>query len=203
MAGSYRRPSLLAVGPRPALLTGQTRGENLFLSREEREQITRDERNLLRDNNLIPPKQPRTASEDGIGARLSKTLSFGGLRRTTSAPDEEARDSAEPQVGSSEEPTETTALLRNGEEAAPYTPSIDKKWEEAVLAGLIHTTWQREAKVLARYASPLIVTFILQYSLTVASVFTVGHIGKMELGAVSLASSKSSPPPALTSEEKL
>merc|ERR1711881_108138 len=53
---------------------------------------------------------------------------------------------------------------------------------------MIHTTWQREAKVLAKYSRSLIVTFILQYSLTVASVFTVGHIGKVELGAVSLAS---------------
>jgi MATE family multidrug resistance protein len=32
------------------------------------------------------------------------------------------------------------------------------------------------------------VTFVLQYSLTVASIFTVGHLGKIELGAVSLAS---------------
>ena len=32
------------------------------------------------------------------------------------------------------------------------------------------------------------VTFVLQYSLTVASIFTVGHIGTEELGAVSLAS---------------
>lgn len=34
----------------------------------------------------------------------------------------------------------------------------------------------------------MILTFLLQYSLPVASIFTVGHIGKTELGAVSLAS---------------
>ena len=35
---------------------------------------------------------------------------------------------------------------------------------------------------------PLMVTFLLQYSLTVAGIFTVGHLGKIQLGAVSLAS---------------
>jgi MATE family multidrug resistance protein len=66
--------------------------------------------------------------------------------------------------------------------------NISAKWEEAVAAGMIQTTWQREAKVLAKYSAPLMVTFVLQYSLTVASIFTVGHIGTAELGAVSLAS---------------
>jgi MATE family multidrug resistance protein len=65
---------------------------------------------------------------------------------------------------------------------------IDRKWEEAVAAGLIQTTWQREANVIGKYALPLMVTFLLQYSLTVASIFTIGHLGKEELGAVSLAS---------------
>src|ERR1700761_5549553 len=37
-------------------------------------------------------------------------------------------------------------------------------------------------------STPLMATFLLQYSLTVASIFTVGHIGTAELGAVSLAS---------------
>jgi MATE family multidrug resistance protein len=88
-------------------------------------------------------------------------------------------------------PNENTSLL--GNPAEPYggidTPeNIDKRWEEAVASGKIKTTWQREAIVLARYSRSLILTFLLQYSLTVTSVFTVGHIGKLELGAVSLAS---------------
>ncbi len=52
-------------------------------------------------------------------------------------------------------------------------------------AGQIKTTWQREAKTLAVYSRSLIVTFLLQYSINVASIFAVGRIGKLELGAVS------------------
>lgn len=45
-----------------------------------------------------------------------------------------------------------------------------------------------EVRVLMRYSVPLIVTFLLQYSLTVASVFSVGRLGSTELAAVSLSS---------------
>ncbi|KAI9367448.1 mate-domain-containing protein [Aspergillus egyptiacus] len=87
---------------------------------------------------------------------------------------------------------ETTSLLGRPDSHVGYNATdaddIDRKWEEAVAAGLIHTTWRREAKVIGKNAAPLVVTFLLQYSLTVASIFTLGHLGKKELGAVSLAS---------------
>ncbi|KAE8410095.1 mate-domain-containing protein [Aspergillus pseudonomiae] len=87
---------------------------------------------------------------------------------------------------------ETTALLRNQVDGREYNATddeeVDRKWEEAVAAGLIHTTWRREARVIGKNAAPLMATFLLQYSLTVASIFTLGHLGKKELGAVSLAS---------------
>lgn len=88
--------------------------------------------------------------------------------------------------------TETTNLLVGNPEL-PYggqddPETVDKKWDEAVRDGKIQTTWQREAKVLARFSGPLVLTFLLQYSLTVASILTVGHLGKVELAAVSLAS---------------
>ncbi|KAE8348604.1 mate-domain-containing protein [Aspergillus coremiiformis] len=87
---------------------------------------------------------------------------------------------------------ETTALLGtpggDREYNATDDDEVDRKWEEAVAAGLIHTTWKREARVVGKNAAPLVVTFLLQYSLTVASIFTLGHLGKKELGAVSLAS---------------
>ncbi|KAL4758701.1 MATE family efflux transporter [Aspergillus foveolatus] len=90
---------------------------------------------------------------------------------------------------------ETTSLLarrRSSGHSAANAEDIDRKWEEAVIAGLIHTTWRREAVVIGKNAAPLVVTFLLQYSLTVASIFTLGHLGKTELGAVSLASMSAS-----------
>jgi MATE family multidrug resistance protein len=50
-----------------------------------------------------------------------------------------------------------------------------------------NTSTIRELLFIARSSAPLIITFFLQYSLTVVSIFSVGHIGKTELAAVSLA----------------
>lgn len=49
------------------------------------------------------------------------------------------------------------------------------------------TNTVKETKFLCVSSIPLIITFLLQYSLTVVSIFSVGHIGKTELAAVSLA----------------
>lgn len=50
------------------------------------------------------------------------------------------------------------------------------------------TDYKTELIVLGKYSVPLIITFLLQYSLTVASVFSVGKLGSSELAAVSLSS---------------
>lgn len=158
--GSYRRPSFVGAGTRGVHYSRDTHDK---LTREERKRIFEEERSLLRDNQLIPPKHPdSTRNKFGI-----------------------------PVVGDQEAPTEVAPLL--GDSTEPYggqddPKEIQQKWNEAVEAGKIQTTWQRETKVLAKYSLPLMVTFLLQYSLTVASIFTVGHIGTAELGAVSLAS---------------
>ncbi|KAL5338303.1 mate-domain-containing protein [Aspergillus crustosus] len=134
------------------------RADNEGLTWREREQAIEDERELLTDNHFLDP------------ATTDKRQ-----RRESHAPAEE-----------------TTSLLRRGSGGPSYNAveaeDIDRKWEEAVMAGLIHTTWKREAMVIGKNAAPLVVTFLLQYSLTVASIFTLGHLGKKELGAVSLAS---------------
>lgn len=57
-----------------------------------------------------------------------------------------------------------------------------------VLLAEAKTCLSKEVKVLLKYSAPLVVTFLLQYSLTVASVFSVGRLGSTELAAVSLSS---------------
>jgi multidrug resistance protein, MATE family len=187
LAGSYRRPSFFTAGSRCTVVP-QPVGQDV-LSRQEKEQAIEQERALLCDNNVIPSGhlQPKAVGN------LQKMLG-GILPQASVAADEADVESGveEPIVRSNglpshpdEVPTETTSLLgpRNGD-----TTAIDRKWEEAVEAGLIHTTWRREAHVLTKYSAPLMLTFILQYSLSMASIFAVGHLGKVELGAVSLSS---------------
>jgi multidrug resistance protein, MATE family len=188
--GTYRRPSFAGAGNRATVIPyGHHDGDRDKLSKQERREALDQERSLLRDNNLIPPKHPQS---DGrrpslFGRHMTIPSVIPGGDRKVSRGDEHVPGlEGAPVVAS-----EVSPLL--GDPDLPYggqddPKNISAKWEEAVAAGIIHTTWQREAKVLAKYSTPLMVTFVLQYSLTVASIFTVGHIGTAELGAVSLAS---------------
>ena len=191
MVGSYRRPSFTTAGPRATVVFGQ--GADRIPTKQERREARREERSLLRDNNVIPPKHPqRGEGSESVTRRLNIHIPVVGVPggdRKVIRPGEAPPDGAT--TGDPLEASETTALL--GDPNLPYGgqdthENINRQWEEAVAAGKIQTTWQREAKVLSRYSAPLIMTFLLQYSLTVASIFTVGHLGKVELGAVSLAS---------------
>lgn len=185
MTGHYRRPSIFACTPRPFL--GAQPPESIVPVEQEWEAAIGEERSLLRDNNIIPPKHPRRADlahDDGVRG-LRKMLSISAFSIRQKNPD--FRDDAD---GNVPVPGETTSLLGHAADM-PYggqdTPAnISKKWEEAVESGQIQTTWQRETKTLVSYAGPLILSFILQTSLTLTSVFTVGHIGEKELCAVSL-----------------
>jgi MATE family multidrug resistance protein len=186
MAGNYRRPSYIGSTPRPFLGTQQH--ETILPLEQDWEAAFEEERSLLRDNHIIPPKHPRrreSGASEGANT-VRRILSNVSFRRKSGAVSGETATAG--QTG------ETTALLGGGRDPTlPYggedTPeNIANKWEEAVLKGQISTTWRRETKVLTRYSAPLILTFILQNSLTLTSVFTVGHIGKNELGAVSLGS---------------
>ena len=189
MVGSYRRPSYSIAGSRATVAAGLQTGDR-NPTRSERHEARREERSLLRDNNVIPPKHALKNRPQSVLSRISDQFSSfgvpGGDKKVISA-DEESAIATDGATDTSE----TAPLLRNPE--LPYggqdsKKNIDQKWAEAVEAGKIHTTWQREAKVLFRYSAPLVLTFLLQYSLTIASIFTVGHLGTVELAAVSLAS---------------
>ena len=190
-ASSYRRTSFARAGNRATIMPFFPRADNDKILKEDRRKAIEEERSLLRDNNLIPPKHPQAPTDGRRQSLFGKRFSIpsiipGGDRKVSR--DEEETPALDGAHGLA---SEVSPLL--GDPDLPYggqddPESINKKWEEAVAAGMIQTTWQREAKVLGRYSLPLMVTFVLQYSLTVASIFTVGHIGTAELGAVSLAS---------------
>lgn len=62
-------------------------------------------------------------------------------------------------------------------------------WENAIKDGKdIRTTIKRESQVIGVNAMPLVVTFLLQDSLTLASVFSISRLGTKELGGVTLGS---------------
>lgn len=83
------------------------------------------------------------------------------------------------------EPTETTALLGQG--TTSRRAALVEQIDDHIAEGKCETTRKHELLLLIRNATPLIVTCLLQYTLTGASVVAVGHLGKNELGAVSLA----------------
>lgn len=188
----YRRPSGVAygttrptVGPRPVM------DDAPVLTHDEWVQSRNEELSLLRDNHLLPPKHPVPARE-GWGRRLYKKLF------STKVP---IKPEDEEYAALSRVASETSPLLANGygngngngngnsngngHDAQTAGAELAEQWEAAVSAGQIKTTWQREAKTIAVYSRSLVVTFLLQYSINVASIFAVGHIGKIELGAVS------------------
>ncbi|KAJ5813174.1 Multi antimicrobial extrusion protein [Penicillium robsamsonii] len=189
LADSYRRPGYFTSVSHATVVPWV--GEQQALSQSEREQVIEEERDLLSDNHVIAPEHAYGKTH-GLQRKMSGLLSAaigqGISSRRPSASSRRSR-SRDPETDAA---SEITALL--GERSADAEGSelgleeIDRRWGEAVAAGLIQTTWQREAKVIIKYSLPLMVTFLLQYSLTVASIFTIGHLGKEELGAVSLAS---------------
>lgn len=52
----------------------------------------------------------------------------------------------------------------------------------------MRTLYRQEGRMLARYLLPLVVTFVLEHFFSIVCLLVVGHLGKNELAAVSLAS---------------
>ncbi|KAL5601067.1 hypothetical protein BROUX41_005896 [Berkeleyomyces rouxiae] len=209
----YRRPSGIAYGTeRPSLLlpvpelqldgSAQPR-----LSRTERAQSRAAEASILRDNHLLPPKHGQV--QKGRLRRLYDAVFSTKVRDGREYSPSPASRSRVPRRSFDE----TTALLGAGidrraanesavvdddnddheaagllsEPESPDVEEIGEQWEAAVQAGSLQSTWQRETKTVLQTSLPLTGTFLLQYSINVASVFAVGRLGKEELGAVSIA----------------
>ncbi|RCI09508.1 hypothetical protein L249_4087 [Ophiocordyceps polyrhachis-furcata BCC 54312] len=177
--GMYRRPSGVAYGTSRPVFNQQIM-EEPFLTPIERKQSRNAERSLLRDNRVLPPKHPAQAKSQNLFARI--------YRRLFSTRVPPAEDDVDQRIAPLPPPTERTSLLHNGaDDGLADGDELEQQWEEAVASGRLRTTWQRETKTVVAYSAPLVVTFFLQYSISVTSVFAVGRIGKLELGAVSLA----------------
>lgn len=182
--GMYRRPSGIAYGGTRPVFNAQPIDEPI-LTPLERKQSRHAERSLLRDNHVLPPKHPQTRQEQTLAARVYRRLFSTKLPRDNTEADESARRG----------PTETSPLLDGASDTSDTSDTasghgngrLDQQWEEAIASRRLHTTWQRETRTIVSYSTPLIITFMLQYSINVASIFAVGRIGKVELGAVSLA----------------
>ena len=151
--------------------------------------VRRGEESLPSNDELLPPKHAEKPSLRPNTSKFrdkSTIMSFGSTTDATSAYE---NTEVSPLSNAASMRTETSPLLprkqqRNEEIAA----EIDYNWDEVVAAEKTRTDWRREAEVLARRSPPLIITAFLQCSLPVAGVFMVGHLGKVELGAVSLGS---------------
>jgi MATE family multidrug resistance protein len=166
----YRRPSGIAYGTtRPALAVPPA--AEPVLTRIERRRSRDAERSLLRDNHILPPKHP-VEEKPGFFNSVYKRV-FSTKLPIPVTPDEESRQA------------ERQPLLTPVPEDGPAVDHLNETWDAAVAEGKIKTTWQREAQTIAVYSRSLIVTFLLQYSINVASIFAVGRIGNLELGAVS------------------
>lgn len=173
----YRKPSAMAYGTtRPAL---GPRGASTVLTHEDWEQSRHAELSLLRDNHILPPKHP-VPEKESLSRRIYKKLFSTKVPLT----DEEEEDAPLSRVVSETAPL-LAQMSRNGEVPPAADGLLNEQWEAAVASGKLKTTWQREAKTIAIYSRSLIITFLLQYSINVASIFAVGRIGTIELGAIS------------------
>ena len=179
LSSSYTRPVFVS-GSRPRIFSGYDGPLPAnYLTREERAKLDREEQNLLENNDIITnPNHVLDAVMEGQEADERGRKYSGGSDRAS--------------------PTENTGLLSRDPaqghyDAIPQTPEISqderrRKWEDAVQSHKLTTSWKYETKLLLLSAAPLIATFSLQYSMQFASIFTLGHLGRISLASSSLAS---------------
>jgi MATE family multidrug resistance protein len=178
----YRRASGVAYGGTRPILNPQAPAEEIqALNPLERKQSRDAERDLLRDNHLW-----HTSSHPSSSQKRPSLVSRLYQRLFSTEPSSTPADlDHDQQVPSLQVPSETSPLLAGAPTGQDSDEDVEQQWEQALAAGQIRSSWQRESKTIAAYSGPLIVTFFLQYSVNVASIFAVGRIGTIELGAVS------------------
>lgn len=89
-------------------------------------------------------------------------------------------------------PDPTSASANNANNANNATNAtnaivnVPELWEQSISHHQIHTTLLAEICNLLSNSLPLMLTFILQNSLSLTAIFIVGHIGTLELAGISL-----------------
>src|SRR5271155_86143 len=126
-AGSYRRPSFAGAGNRATVVPYAVR-ERDRLSKAERQRVLEEERSLLRDNNLIPPKHPQDEGRRKSLFARSLSIPSGVLKVRRDGTATPPLDGARPIA------SEVSPLL--GDADLPYggqddAKNISAKWEEA------------------------------------------------------------------------
>jgi MATE family multidrug resistance protein len=177
LSESYSRP-VFVLGSRPLLFSVEEPLPQGYLTRDERQQLDIQEQTLLENNDLLPNQaaildtvmEIEEPIEFPLDAEVNETTSL--LSRVQSRMAESHLDVP----GESGEAREVTRAERR------------KRWEDAIVNQQLETTWKYEAKLLYATSVPMLVTFLLQYSLQFASIFSLGRLGRDELAAASLAS---------------
>lgn len=197
-ARSPRRESLTygsVVLPGVFLPAGHPRRSSLIesMTPDEREELLNQEQELLADNRLMgPPKHKSSGSSSSATKNVSSSspntsygaIPNGNVINNTNSISEEST------LLLSNKPTQN---VNTEYQAIGQLPSeeneniVSRAWNDAASKGKIKTTYKRETVVMLKSSLPISLAFLLQYSLTVASIFCVGHIGKTELSAISVA----------------
>ncbi|BFZ55446.1 ethionine resistance protein [Savitreella phatthalungensis] len=194
LSESYSRP-VFVLGARPSLLTSFVEPLPVgYLTREERRELEGQEQALLERNELLPnraamldtllevrePDEYNALEEAAITIAPSETTSLlDHLPSRTNTPGVNYADNEATAEG-------LASLVATQPETS--REERRKRWETAVHQQLIETTVKYECRQLVSNSMPLVATFALQYSMQFASIFSLGHLGRTELAAASLAS---------------
>ena len=131
---------------------------------------------------FVPP--PRRKHEKGAGGLVTWTRQ---RFLSTNLQTNEQNDVVVPCCPTEESPLLSSIISHTSVAKAKAISEVpvEERQGEITASGNLHNTWQHEAKAIASYSVPLVVTFLLQYSVNISSIIATGRVGKAELAAVS------------------